>query len=121
MSDERRSILDLLKSGKISVTEADDLLTALTQSGKAKSQPIDKRFFRVHVREGEKTTVNINVPLSLAEVGIKLIPEKKLSHVVKDVSISDIMAMITAGQEGNLIDIETEDDGVPCTVRVSIS
>lgn len=120
MSDERRSILDLLKSGKISVSEADDLLAALFPSEKATPKPADKRFFRIHVQEGDKTTVNINVPLSLAEVGIKLIPEEKLSHVAKDVCLSDILDMITAGQEGDLVHIQTEEAGVPCTVRLSV-
>jgi hypothetical protein len=38
-----------------------------------------KRFLHIKVNEGEHATVNINIPLVLAEVGLKLIPKKQLA------------------------------------------
>jgi len=76
MSEERRRILDMMKNGKITMDEAEELLDALAQQGTAvagteqaaKGKP---RYLRVLVHDKEDN-VDVRVPLQLLRAGIKL-------------------------------------------------
>ncbi len=82
MSEDRRRILDMLAQGKITVEEADKLLSAISEpTGEA--EPREKRdekefpkYLRVVVEPGpesvKKEKVNIRVPFQLLRAGIKL-------------------------------------------------
>jgi hypothetical protein len=83
MSNDRRRILDLLAAGKISATEAEELLTALqSEAGEMPegSQPSSNKCKPKYLRiicepgaeSGSKKCVNIRVPLALIRAGIKL-------------------------------------------------
>lgn len=80
MSEERRKILEMLVKGKISVNEAERLLTAVSEgSEQASSQSVSTggkpRYLRVFVepapnnKNGDR--VNIRVPLNLIRAGLK--------------------------------------------------
>ena len=79
MKDERRRILHMLAAGKITVDEAERLLSAISsdQSEQAKDQGFKKeaKYLRVLVEpapgteEGDK--VNIRVPMKLIRAGLK--------------------------------------------------
>jgi hypothetical protein len=82
MSEDRRKILDMLAQGKITVDEAEKLLSAISQPS-AESEQREKpgkkgfpKYLRVVVEprpdsaKGEK--VNIRVPFQLLRAGIKL-------------------------------------------------
>jgi len=81
VSEERKKILKLLASGKISVDEAEKLLSAISapdgesRSG-AKAETSKPKYLRVVVEPGpgsEKAEkVNIRVPIKLIRAGIKL-------------------------------------------------
>jgi len=87
MSDDRRKILDMLASGRLSADEADRLLAALDRRGAGPSdgragdgaRPIGStpKYLRVEVTkqrgDGDDTkNVNIRVPLQLLRAGVKL-------------------------------------------------
>jgi hypothetical protein len=94
MSDERKRILGMLASGKISVDEAEDLLAALgakaiggdaaktsdvivegaTQGIPSKSSAEKKnvKFLRVTVDSVKGDKVNVRVPMGLLRAGVKL-------------------------------------------------
>jgi len=88
MDNNRRRILEMLADKKISVDEAERLLTAIrtepessvgntekTEPGKVKSRP---KYLRVEVKpgtgdtQGSGETVNIRVPMVLIRAGMKL-------------------------------------------------
>jgi SHOCT-like protein len=88
-NDETRRILDLLSQGKITVDEAQQLLSALEEpaagasAALASESPSDAekpapRFLRITVTEAPNDfkpkgkTVNIRVPMSLIRGGIRL-------------------------------------------------
>lgn len=80
MNEERRKVLDMLASGKITVDEAEKLLSALFEgdSRGRDSVPTDKKplkYLRVLVEPGKeskkKERVNIRVPLNLVRAGLK--------------------------------------------------
>lgn len=90
MGDERRQILEMLASGKISAAEAERLILALERNSEAggsaaagggtataaKSRP---KYLRVLVEGDEQmtgmkggTTVNVRVPMQLLRAGVRL-------------------------------------------------
>jgi hypothetical protein len=83
MNEERRRILDLLAQGKISVSEAEQLLEAVhageppsTEAASA-TKTADPRFCRVTVlapgKDGAMAEkVNVRVPFTLVRSGIRL-------------------------------------------------
>jgi hypothetical protein len=89
MNEERRRILEMVASNKISPAEAEQLLDALSASathndGPAKPEP---RYLRVlveddHSEHGGK--VNVRVPLNLIRAGVRLaalLPHGVYDHV----------------------------------------
>lgn len=82
MNDDRRSILDMLSTGKITAEEAERLLNALDRAPAAASaatasghnQP--PKYLRVTVDTDEDeegpTKVNIRVPMQLLRAGVRL-------------------------------------------------
>jgi len=81
MSEERKKILNMLAEGKISVEEAEKLLSAISAQ-EEETSPGEKsglsklKYLRVVVEPGEKSEkaerVNIRVPIKLIRAGIKL-------------------------------------------------
>lgn len=75
MNENRRKILEMLASGKITAEEAERLLAAL-ENEPAKPNPGGKpRFVRVVVTDeghGEPVNVNVRVPTQLLRAGVKL-------------------------------------------------
>ena len=80
MNDDRRKILEMLATGKITADEADALLAALDkpsadQAGASSGPRPKPRYLRVLVEdEGRKgpTQVNVRVPMQLLRAGVKL-------------------------------------------------
>lgn len=126
MDSEKIKILEMLQNGKINSSEALELLNAL-DSGKAsvKTFPSAKyanRFFRVHV-DGEKTKVNVNIPLNLVKAtskligsSMKFIPDEARMEMAKkgiDLSQIDVEELIRIIDEelvdGKLVDVEADD------------
>ena len=95
MTENRRQILDMLSEGKISVAEAERLLTLLEQppsgrpsgsdGGEGRKTP--PKYLRVVVEEdGESGSerVNIRIPMALIRSGVKLaalIPREATNRV----------------------------------------
>lgn len=82
MSEDRRKILDMLAQGKITVEEAEKLLSAISEPS-GESAPHEEKhkkdfpkYLRVVVEPGpesvKKEKVNIRVPFQLLRAGIKL-------------------------------------------------
>jgi hypothetical protein len=125
MSEEKRMILEMLKEGKISLEEAEELLekanpgesSAVTQRIK---KPNSKRFLRVRVTEEDKVKANVNIPIALAEVGLNLIPKDKLKVDGKQINMDQILKLIEEGTEGELVNIDAEDEGKNYKVNIFI-
>jgi len=96
MSEDRKKILEMLSKGKISLDEADALLTALNAKMDASAVPPLKtpghiktipKYLRVEVdskEDGKNQRVNIKVPFELLRAGVKLaafMPEEAQSRI----------------------------------------
>ena len=110
MSDERRQILEMLAQGKITATEAENLLDAIGDNSEKPSgaETISAprriaRHLRVLVDDGDEH-VDIRVPLQMLRAGIKLgglIPKSAMTKVNG--------ALEEKGVNFNLADLKIED------------
>ena len=124
MSEEKRIILEMVKEGKISVEEAEQLLEKANLGESfdytSRNKPNSKKFLRVRVTEEDKVIANVNIPIALAEVGLNLIPKKKLRVDGKQINMDQILQLIEEGTEGELVNIDAEDEGKNYKVNIFI-
>jgi hypothetical protein len=113
-AEERIQILNMIAEGKITAEEGAKLLSALGKKQDAPRPPrpggSSARWFRVRVSDAEtgRSKVNVNIPMGLVNVGIKMgarfIPEDV------DIDLEDLFEQIRSGAHGKIIDV-TDDEG----------
>ena len=111
-SDERLKILKMVEEGKISPEEAVRLLSVLSKAERrrAAASPGEGRWLRVRVTDVDsgKTAVNVNLPISLVNVGLRMgarfVPE------MEGVNMAELDDAIRRGLTGKIIDIVDEQE-----------
>jgi hypothetical protein len=114
--EERMQILKMIEDGKISAEEGAKLLQALNaKSERRKTAPIggsgEPRWFRVRVTDLDtgKNKVNVNIPMGLVNVGIKM--GARFAPNVEGLNYEEIADAIRSGAQGKIVDVVDEDDG----------
>jgi hypothetical protein len=121
MKEEMKKILKMVEQNKITVQEAEELLdvlapdeeAALVQSPALES--LHGKFLRVRVTEGEAQKVQVNVPLSIVEIGLKIgmqvgpqfAPELE---GLKNIDFQELMEAIRQGASGKLVEVKDGDE-----------
>ena len=109
MSDDRRRILEMLENKKISVAEAEQLLSAISGTSKSsdteKSEKPKPRYFRVDISNdgGRTEKVHIRIPLIILKSGVKLV-----SILPPDVSVKLSSALKQKGIDFDLSKLDVE-------------
>lgn len=123
MSEERARILQMVSENKIDAQEAARLLGALNASPnsdrKAEAAPKGSaRWFRVRVTDMEtgRTKVNVNLPLSLVKVGMRM--GAHFAPEVQELDWDEVMVAIQDGANGKLVEVEDVEDGEKVEVYV---
>lgn len=121
--EEKRRILEMVRSGEIGVEEALALLQALEEP-RAQAQA-SARLLRVRINaqdKGKPVRVQVNLPLALAELLEKFLPEEaKLTLEDQGVHLKDLLRLVREGvPEGKLVEIEAEEEGHPVQVLVEV-
>jgi hypothetical protein len=113
-AEERLQILKMIEEGKISPEEGAKLLSAL---GKKPAPPprapggADARWFRVRVTDAEtgKSKVNVNIPMGLVNVGMKMgarfVPE------TSDIDLEELFEQIKSGAHGKIVEVIDDESG----------
>lgn len=110
---ERVKILRMIESGKITAEEGTRLLAALskgTQRRAAKQQG-EPKWLRIRVSEVAtgKATVNVNLPIGLVDVGLRM--GAKFVPDLDGMELEELSDALRQGLTGKIIDIVDEDDG----------
>lgn len=114
LAEERMRILNMVKDGQITAEEAARLLEALkgttATDAVASAETGRAKWLRVRVtdRATGKTKVNVNVPVGLLDVGLKM-----GAHFAPDMGGMDwsaIQAAIKGGVHGRIVEMEDEED-----------
>ena len=122
-TEERLQILKMIEEGKISAAEGAELLRALDTKGdrgptlepmKGTSNP---RWFRVRVTDVQtgRNKVNVNIPIGLVNVGIKM--GARFAPELDQGQYGHLLEAIRGGRQGKVIDIEEEGEHVEIFVE----
>ena len=110
-TEERMQILNMVAEGIISADEGAKLLAALEPEKKRETQPTmggpsAPRWFRVRVTDLEtgKNKVNVNLPMSLVEVGTRM--GARFAPELEGMGFSDLVEQIKGGAQGKIIEVE---------------
>ena len=115
-SPERMQVLRMIEEGKINAVEGVELLRALDKGDRAApAEPMkgssSPRWFRVRVTDTKtgRNKVNVNIPMGLVNVGIKM--GAKFAPEIEDEEYDVIMEAVRSGQTGKVLDVYDEEDG----------
>ena len=92
MNDDRMQVLKMVQEGKITPEEAAKLLSALEDGNRPPGRPAGdgkNRWFRVRITDLKtgKRKVNVNIPMGLVDVGMRLgarFGERKIARDGRD-------------------------------------
>lgn len=123
MKEEVKRILKMVEEKKITAEEGGKLIDAMDDGevpslAGEKINTGDPKFLRVHVIS-EDDKVDINVPLSLVEVGLKIgahfgaLEDEKL----KGIDFNAVMQAIKDGARGKIVDVKSDDSIVEVYVE----
>lgn len=115
--EERMKILNLIAEGKISAEDGAKLLQALAETRRTPSvgaMPVsggDTRWFRVRVTDlaTGKTKVNVNVPMGLVNVGLKM--GARFAPNLDQEQMEALAEALKTGAMGKIVDVTNEEDG----------
>jgi hypothetical protein len=123
MSEERARILQMVSENKIDAQEAARLLSALNAAptpdeDAEAARTRGARWFRVRVTDMEtgRTKVNVNLPLSLVKVGLRM--GAHFAPEVEELDWNELMTAIQDGANGKLVEVEDVQDGEKVEVYV---
>jgi hypothetical protein len=116
-TEERLQILKMIEEGKISAAEGAELLRALDTKSDRPNPPepmkgaSTPRWFRVRVTDVQsgRNKVNINIPMGLVNVGIKM--GARFAPEIEGERLESILEAVHSGQLGKVMDITDEEDG----------
>ena len=112
--EERMQILKMIEEGKISAEEGAKLLAALaasTKPGAPKREGGGPKQFRVRVTDlnSGRNKVNINIPMSLVNVGLKM--GARFAPDIEGINFDEVMEAVRSGSQGKIVDVVDEEDG----------
>lgn len=114
-SEERKKILKMVEEGQISAEEGAKLLAALSsgarRKGSSATRPGQAKWLRVRVMDlsSGRSKVNVNIPMSLVSVGIKM--GARFAPDIEGLDFDEIMEAIRSGAQGKIVDAVDEEDG----------
>ncbi len=117
-AEERMQILKMIEAKQITAEDGAKLLGALGEKDRGESRVASPspgtsgRWFRVRVTDLKtgRRKVNVNIPLGLVDVGLKM-GAKFAPAGVEGLDVNQIMAALKNGGEGKVVDVENEEDG----------
>lgn len=124
MNEEKLQILKMVEDKKITAAEAAELLEAVEKGSEEIqiNKKMKAKWLRVKVlAEDGKTKANVNIPLSLVDIGLKIGRkfEPKLNDVdLSGVDIDEIIDLIKQGAEGKIVDVYDENSKTNVEVYV---
>jgi len=132
-------ILKMVSEGRVSAEQGAELLAALKEkpSAVAVAHGSKPRFVRVRVDvkggDGEKVAVNLNLPVALADLALKLAEGAKIQRGEETIQLGDyvkklsgmdmgtVLQMVKEGAEGKLVDVDVSgEDGEKVKVEVTV-
>lgn len=116
VKEERAQILRMVSQGTISVDEGAQLLAAVTPpterpSPSAREDALRSRWLRVRVfnMATGKPKVNVNLPMGLVSVGLRL--GAQFAPELANLDLDELVTAIDEGAQGKILEVEDAEDG----------
>lgn len=118
--EERMRVLKMIQDGIISAEDGVKLLESLESTSKTAGQVRNgtennpskaAKYFRVRVTDTNngKVRVNVRLPVSVIDAGIKM--GAKFSPEVEGLDSNELMHFIRSGVTGQVVDVYDDEDG----------
>jgi hypothetical protein len=112
-TEERLRILKLIEEGKITAEEGARLLAALNKGSRKQGggSEAESRWLRVRVTDlrSGKPALNVNLPLSLVNVGLRV--GARFVPDVEGIDLANVASALQQGVTGKIMDVVDEDEG----------
>jgi hypothetical protein len=113
-TEERLKILKMIEEGKITAEAGARLLAALSEPRKPTPTlggPGEARWFRVRVTDlaTGKAKVNVNIPMGLVNVGIKM--GARFAPGLESEQMETLAEALRSGATGKIIEVTDDEDG----------
>lgn len=110
-TEERMRILRLIENGQLTAEEGARLLGAMDDSVRP-ARPTRAQWVRIRVTDlkSNRQKVNVNIPVGLISIGIKL-GARFASSSTNNVDLDHLIEAIRQGATGKLVDVEDLEDG----------
>lgn len=112
-TDERIKILKMIEERKITAEEGTRLLAALSKGDRKRgvTPSVEAKWMRVRVTDLDtgKTSVNVNLPIGLVNVGLRM--GARFVPDMEGYEIEEISEALSQGLTGKIVDIVDEDEG----------
>ncbi len=117
MSEERMKILKMLEEGKINVEEAARLIEAIEPQAPARRESSSgekAEFLRILVCENGQEKVKVNVPLALARIAMRAIPNSARQQInAQGLDIDQLLnGVVDNLKPGKLVEVQDGSDHV---------
>ncbi|OGD75505.1 MAG: hypothetical protein A2Y64_02615 [Candidatus Coatesbacteria bacterium RBG_13_66_14] len=111
-AEERKKILEMVADGTVTTEEAERLFTAAGSDDDAPtSARADNKFLIIKVHQGDKTNVNVRLPLALARLAKMFIPKDvEVNGKPLNVDMDQIINLVESEVEGNIVEVHQVDD-----------
>ncbi len=122
MSEEVRKILKLLSEGKITVEEAEKLISYVKEETDDERRT-SKRLVKIYVEKGGNQITSLTVPVKLLDLflGISSKSTKAINIGGEEISL-DLEALRKALKDtefcGRIVDVESQEEGVRVKMEV---
>jgi hypothetical protein len=119
-SEERMKILKMVQERKITAEEGAKLLGALGKAGERQAAVAEgeSRWLRVRITDLDsgKASVNVNLPLGLVNVGLKM--GARFIPNMEGIQVEELAEALRQGLTGKIIDVVDEEEGQRVEVYV---
>ena len=116
-TEERMKVLKMIQEGKITAEEGAKLLAALKENRKPNvgrtNVPMGGGHGWLRVRVSDvitgKTKVNVNMPLTLMDAGIRI--GAQYAPELQSMDLAQLINEVKSGASGKIIEVVNEEDG----------
>jgi len=111
-AEERKKILEMVADGTVTAEEAERLFVAAgSDEDVPRTARGDNKFLIIKVHQGDKTNVNVRLPLALARLAKMFIPKDiEVNGKPLDINLDQIINLVESEVEGNIVEVHQEDD-----------
>lgn len=108
--EERLKILQMVEQGTITPEEGARLLEALRKSTDTPPSAQSSRWLRVRVtdRSSGKTKVNVSIPLSLIDIGLRV--GARFAPELEGIDLEELREALLSGLTGKLVEVSDEEE-----------